>query len=95
MLHDVKIRRTRRYGKIAVNVVAPEDFVISADATSLRKARLIGDKQQKTRAELLEMGFDEAEGDGAGAGPSRTTAPRPRAATAPPSGLETSRMTTR
>lgn len=58
MLHDVKIKRTCRYGKVNMQVIAPEDFLISSDATSLLHARMVGNKQQKTRSELIEMGFD-------------------------------------
>jgi hypothetical protein len=59
-LYDVKIRRTSRYGKIGLMIVAPEDFLISDEAVSIHRARLRGHKQQKTRSELIEMGFDEA-----------------------------------
>jgi hypothetical protein len=58
MLHEAKIKRTTRFGRVRMQSVAPEDFIISADATTLRTARMIGDKGQYTRSALLEMGFD-------------------------------------
>lgn len=58
MLHDVKIKRTTRFGKVGLTAIAPEDFIISSDATSLKHARLKGHKEQKTRSDLIEMGFD-------------------------------------
>jgi hypothetical protein len=56
--HDVKIKRTTKYGCVKIVAVAPEDFLISAEATSIKGARLTGQKEQKTRSDLIEMGFD-------------------------------------
>jgi hypothetical protein len=58
MLHEVKIKRTTRFGRVRMQAIAPEAFLISSDATSLRTARMTGDWQPMTRSELLEMGFD-------------------------------------
>jgi hypothetical protein len=57
-LHDVKIKRTSRRGQVRLAAVAPEDFLISAEATSIKGARLTGQKEPKTRSDLIEMGFD-------------------------------------
>ncbi len=56
--YDVKIKRTCRYGRLRWSCVAPENFVINRGATSLSKARVVGDREQMTRSELIEMGFD-------------------------------------
>jgi hypothetical protein len=57
-LHDVKVRRTTRRGQVRLACVAPEDFLINAEATAIRGARLVGQKEPKTRSDLVEMGFD-------------------------------------
>lgn len=56
-LHDVKIRRTTRRGQVRLAAIAPEDFLINAEATSIKGARLVGQKEPKTRSDLVEMGF--------------------------------------
>ena len=57
-LHDVKIKRTMRRGQMRLAAVAPEDFLINAEAISIKGARLTGQKEMKTRSDLIEMGFD-------------------------------------
>lgn len=57
-LHDAKIKRTCKYGQVKLSAIAPEDFLINSEATSIKNARLTGNKEQKTRSELIEMGFD-------------------------------------
>jgi len=57
-LHDVKIKRTIRRGSVGLAAIAPEDFLINAEATSIKGARLVGQKVEKTRSDLIEMGFD-------------------------------------
>jgi hypothetical protein len=57
--HSVKIKRTCRYGQVRLAAIAPEDMVVSGETTDLRKSRLVGCKETKTRSELLEMGFDK------------------------------------
>jgi hypothetical protein len=57
--HSVKIKRTCRYGAVKLAAIAPEDMVISDDTIDIRKARMVGCKEQKTRSELIEMGFDK------------------------------------
>lgn len=56
--HDVKIKRTCRYGRMRWSCIAPENFVINRGAVSLSKARILGDREQLTRSDLIEMGFD-------------------------------------
>lgn len=56
--YDAKIRRTCRYGQIKWAAIAPENFIISRGALSIEKARCVGDREQMTRSDLIEMGFD-------------------------------------
>jgi hypothetical protein len=56
--YDAKIARTTRYGRLRWAAIAPENFVINKGATSLKGARLLGDREQVTRSDLIEMRFD-------------------------------------
>lgn len=58
MAHDVKIKRTNKYGCIKLACVAPENFLISSEAITIRDARMVGVKERKTRSDLIRMGFD-------------------------------------
>lgn len=46
--------------KVCVDSVPPEEFGISADAKTIKKAKLCYRKTPKTRSELLAEGYDEA-----------------------------------
>jgi len=57
--YDVKIKRTIRPGKIVIESGRPENLLIDEAATSERDARFIAYRHEnKTRSDLLEMGFD-------------------------------------
>lgn len=60
---DVKVRRTRSLGRVRIEGIPNEEFVVDRDARCVGDARLIGHVRTMTRSELLEMGFDEAEID--------------------------------
>src|SRR5678809_23302 len=58
-LHDAKFRRTKKYGKVCVDPLPPEEVLISRDATNdLSKARLVEHRTLKTISEIREMGFE-------------------------------------
>jgi hypothetical protein len=60
-VYDVKFRRTCKSGRVCVEPVPPEQYRISADARSVEpgNARMVGqERDDVTRTELLEMGFD-------------------------------------
>ena len=59
--HDVKIKRERYDQCYKVDVIPPEDFFIDPDARSIDDARFLAHRTQKTRSDLIEMEFDEAE----------------------------------
>lgn len=44
--------------RVAINAIAPEEFLIAKDAVSIASASYCGHRTPKTRADLLEMGFD-------------------------------------
>jgi len=56
---DVKIKRIKDDGRADIRVVAPENFIISKRAESIRDASLVGEYIRTSRAELKEQGFDK------------------------------------
>lgn len=55
---DVKLKRVRTYGRVRVECIAPEDFVLDADAVRTEEARFVAHRRQVTRSDLIEMGFE-------------------------------------
>lgn len=56
--HDVKLKREGYEHCYMVDVIPPEDFFIDPDAASIEEARFLAHRTEKTRSQLLEMGFD-------------------------------------
>lgn len=56
--HEVKIKRQKSKGRIVVEVVPPEDFGMDGNATGTEDARFMYHMEEKTRSELIAMGFD-------------------------------------
>jgi hypothetical protein len=56
--HDVTIIRTAENGRCKLAAIPPEEFLISRRSVTLDEARFLCHKVQRTRSELLEMGFD-------------------------------------
>lgn len=59
MLYDVEIRVTRPAGKVCIEGVRPETFIISKRATKQADAILQGEIRPFTRSDLVEMGIDK------------------------------------
>jgi len=59
MLHDCVIVRTETYGKVKIETIPPEEFLIERRAKSLQDANFIAHRTTATRTELIEAGFDE------------------------------------
>lgn len=58
-LFDVKIERIKRKGKMCVEVIPPENFLMHKDDTDLAdKPRFTCHRDEKTRSDLIELGFD-------------------------------------
>ena len=57
MLHDVTLKRTKTGGKITVENVPPEEFLISRDAKDIATARMVGHRLRRTRSDLKSMGY--------------------------------------
>lgn len=59
--HDITIRRQVSAGKLCVEALAPEDFLIERNSRKLDETCLgCGHRYRRTRSQLVEMGFDPA-----------------------------------
>lgn len=58
MLHDVKIKRVQKTGRVRICAVPPEEFLIAVNAKSIREASFVGHRQLNPRSFLIEQGFD-------------------------------------
>ena len=58
-LFDVEVKRTIEEGKICIEGVPPEEFLIDRNARDIESAAFVGHRKMATVAELLEMGYDE------------------------------------
>jgi len=63
VLHNAKVRKKKEAGKVKVCVVPPEEQLISPSARTMDvdEHRFIGILTRKTKSELLEMGYSEAD----------------------------------
>jgi hypothetical protein len=60
-LYNCKIKRIKKQGKIKIESVPPEEFLIDRTAKSIDDAEFVSHKVLMTRSEIIEMGFDEEE----------------------------------
>jgi len=56
--HDVVIQRTRMYGQVRIDPIPPEEFLIERRCKSIDTANFIAHRTNKTKTELVEMGYD-------------------------------------
>ena len=57
-LHNCVIKRTSKGGKVKIENVPPEEFLIQRTAKSIEDATFVAHRLLKTRSDLIEMGFD-------------------------------------
>jgi len=57
--YDVKVKRVVTSGRVRVQCIEPEDFLINRETTTIETARFCAHRQDTTRSELIEMGFDK------------------------------------
>jgi len=55
---DIKVKRITRSGTVRVECIKPEDFLLDRQATCIEDARFCAHRDEKTRSQLVEMGFD-------------------------------------
>ena len=61
VVYDVKIRRTDKSGRVNIENVPPEEFLISKRAKSLRDASFVSHRTTMTVSDLVSMGYDQDE----------------------------------
>ena len=57
VLHDVTITRHARKGRVKIDNVPPEEFLISTEAKNVEDARFVCHRRRMTLSELREMGY--------------------------------------
>ena len=57
--HNVKVKRSVDKGKVVVENVPPEEFLISKRARTISDAPFVAHRKMVTRGELIAMGYDE------------------------------------
>ena len=60
-LYNCKIKRTKKTGKIKIESVPPEEFLIDRNAKSIDDADFVSHKVLMSRSDLVAMGYDEEE----------------------------------
>ena len=58
--YSIKLKRTKNNGKVVVENVPPEEFLISKKARTIADAPFVAHRKLTTRSELIAMGFDSA-----------------------------------
>ena len=58
-LHNIKIRRKCSEGKVKIENVPPEEFLIQRNAKTIQDANFVAHRTTKTRTELIQMGYDK------------------------------------
>ncbi|BAQ88511.1 portal protein [uncultured Mediterranean phage uvMED] len=61
ILYNCKIKRTKKTGKIKIESVPPEEFLIDRNAKSIEDADFVSHKVLMSRSDLVAMGYDEDE----------------------------------
>jgi hypothetical protein len=57
--HNVKLKKTTNNGKVVVENVPPEEFLISKRARTIADSPFTAHRKMMTRSELVAMGYDE------------------------------------
>jgi hypothetical protein len=57
---DVKMKRITRAGRLRIKCIAGEDFLKDRDSIDIEDARFTAHRDEVTRSDLVEMGFDAA-----------------------------------
>lgn len=57
--YDVKVKRVTSAGRLKVECIEPEDFLLNREVTQIENARFSAHRQETTRSDLIEMGFDK------------------------------------
>ena len=58
VLYNCKIKRVKKSGKVKIESIPPEEFLIDRSAKTIQDANFVAHKVYLTRSQLIEMGFD-------------------------------------
>ena len=58
-IHNCIIKRTKSVGKVKIENIPPEEFLIQRSAKTIEDASFVAQRVLKTRSDLIEMGYDE------------------------------------
>jgi hypothetical protein len=61
MMYDVEIKRRVKSGKVRIEALPPEEFLIDRRAKSIEEATFVGHRTMKTVSDLVAMGYDYEE----------------------------------
>ena len=67
---DCKIKRVKAKGRFVIEAIPPEDYLKDSEATCSDDALFQAHRDEKTRSDLIEMGFDRAKVEGIAIGSS-------------------------
>ncbi|AGA64775.1 putative portal protein [Liberibacter crescens BT-1] len=57
-VHDLRIRRKNRQGRVCIDAVPPDEFLIHPEAIDIDNSLLVGRKLSLSRSTLVSMGYD-------------------------------------
>lgn len=60
-LYDVTIKSTQKKGRVYIDNVQPENFLVSRRAKTLQAADLVGELKMMSRSDMIEQGFKKAD----------------------------------
>lgn len=58
-IHDVKVSKKSKTGRVVIENVPPEEFLISKKGTKIATSPFVAHRRMITRSDLIAMGFDE------------------------------------
>ena len=58
-IHNCIIKRTKSIGKVKIENIPPEEFLIQKTAKTIEEANFVAHRVMKTRSDLIEMGYDQ------------------------------------
>lgn len=58
-VYDIAVGRQKSEGRVRIEPVPPEEFLISAEAKNLEDARFVGHRQRRTLSSLIQEGYPE------------------------------------
>jgi hypothetical protein len=60
ILYDCKINRTNKKGRVCIEVIPPEEFLVERRTVSLDTTTFAAHRASRTKSDLIQMGFSKA-----------------------------------